>query len=125
MDKFKEDLDRWITREEPETMDPDELLKSMRLAAERRDAMVSQDGDHADWNTEADDFAHDVTRQFQALDEWLNEGGFLPAEWTHGLDKMALLVRELAAFRLNGQSDADCVEILVEYRDRAQQAIKP
>lgn len=53
-------------------MDPNAALAALREQA----AALTADGDYAD--------AQDVeafVEQFQALDEWLSKGGFLPSAW--------------------------------------------
>ena len=52
-------------------MDPNEALAIIRAAAERyRD----------DLSTEVEDLAP-ALEAFEALDEWLSKGGFLPGAW--------------------------------------------
>lgn len=58
-------------------MDPNETLKCAKAALrEMREA--DKAGDDEDRYMLA---AADVAEYFEALDEWLSKGGFLPADW--------------------------------------------
>ena len=52
-------------------MDPNETLRRLRELAERE--LNAPDPDHADW-----------AEWFQALDQWITSGGFLPYAWVEG-----------------------------------------
>jgi len=60
-------------------MDPEETLKRARWLAERIQRV--RDADSVE--TLDEDDAFDLAEAFQALDEWLKNGGFPPAEWHH------------------------------------------
>lgn len=51
-------------------MDPDEALRLAREAAHCLDDDVPDDGN-----------VRQLIDSFRALDEWLSQGGFLPAAW--------------------------------------------
>jgi hypothetical protein len=55
-------------------MDPNEALKQLR-----EKAAYALDGNWAVGDMNA--VAIDLAEQFQALDEWLRSGGFLPGAW--------------------------------------------
>lgn len=55
-------------------MDPNETLRRLRELAERE--LNAPDPDNADW-----------AEWFQALDEWISRGGFLPDAWKGGADR--------------------------------------
>jgi hypothetical protein len=59
-------------------MDPNAALAALRAAI--ADAVASPDHDTYAWHAAA------IIEHFQALDEWLTGGGFLPASWerNHG-----------------------------------------
>lgn len=58
-------------------MDPNEALKRMRELA--REAMAAESGgEPADLGRMSE-----LAEQFQALDSWLTNGGFLPDGWSH------------------------------------------
>jgi hypothetical protein len=50
-------------------MDPNETLRLLRANVARE--QDGRDGSHAE----------EICEYFQALDEWISKGGFLPAEW--------------------------------------------
>ena len=54
-------------------MDPNEALKNARALA----AAILKDGETWDSATRAEELAN----AFEALDEWLSKGGFLPEAW--------------------------------------------
>jgi hypothetical protein len=64
-------------------MDPNEALKRAREAIERYQDDASL-GFNTDTRLEAADKLADA---FEALDEWLSKGGFLPLEWSESLRK--------------------------------------
>lgn len=53
-------------------MDPNQALKNARKALARF---------RADETTEQDDNACELVDAFEALDEWLTKGGFMPDAW--------------------------------------------
>ena len=66
-------------------MDPNEALRQLRaLAAKVITSVDAYEGlDEAD-EEELEEMAlagESLASQFQALDEWLSKGGFLPADW--------------------------------------------
>ena len=54
-------------------MDPNQLLKDAREACQHW-----SEGERGDYDLVAYD---ELVRTFEALDEWLCKGGFLPREW--------------------------------------------
>lgn len=58
-------------------MDPDQTLRDLRDAVGLATALA--DGDPVDYT--AEQILADMTEGVQALDEWLKNGGFLPADW--------------------------------------------
>jgi len=61
-------------------MDPDEALARLRR-------MVEEDLTDRAWSADtaaADDRCQTYAVQFQAVDNWLTNGGFLPADWRKG-----------------------------------------
>lgn len=66
-------------------MDPNETLKELRKALKgldealaTRDAVESLVDPYKDYD---DDDVRNAVERFQALDEWLSQGGFLPRDW--------------------------------------------
>ncbi len=57
-------------------MDPDETLKHLRALS--KDATY----EYEDYDT-LEAIAQDFSKAFNALDEWLSAGGFLPEAWQH------------------------------------------
>lgn len=55
-------------------MDPNEALKQAREALQTWDNSLDRD--------EARDAAEQLARTFEALDQWLSRGGFLPNAWS-------------------------------------------
>ena len=55
-------------------MDPDETLKCAREALEILNCDLSFEPARLD-------ASDDLVAAFEALDEWLSKGGFLPADW--------------------------------------------
>jgi HEAT repeat protein len=58
-------------------MDPNEALKDARQAIVRWRALEQ----YALGNIEFGEAACDLIDAFEALDEWLSAGGFLPTDW--------------------------------------------
>lgn len=56
-------------------MDPDELLSRMRLALHKFN--------NPSYIEDIQESAEDIARDFDDLDEWLTQGGFLPQAWEH------------------------------------------
>lgn len=59
-------------------MDPNEALKNLREAA--RDNLAHAE-EFKDRPGELLVMIYEAAESFQALDEWLSKGGFLPADW--------------------------------------------
>ena len=59
-------------------MDPKEALKKLRELAKL--AIAVRDGNEPEYNLP--DIATEMAEYFQALDEWIMSGGFLPKDWT-------------------------------------------
>lgn len=57
-------------------MDPNETLRLLREAIT---GLFAVDTDNASY-----DPAVEIAERFQALDEWLSKGGFLPTDWVAG-----------------------------------------
>lgn len=56
-------------------MDPDEALAQLRALCAEYNQAVESDGTRPT-------LALGIVDEFQALDDWLTNGGFLPADWT-------------------------------------------
>jgi len=89
-------------------MDPNELLRLLRLTIKQRA-----------WDTDpAIRKAHDdeIAEYFQALDEWIVNGGFLPADWTNDVTKG--LLRDLVGDHCESHAEHEpscstCIAVLV------------
>lgn len=66
-------------------MDPNAVLAAMRANAE----VLREHDDPA--------CADDLAASFQALDEWLTQGGFLPSEWASRRTGRTFVAREVEA----------------------------
>lgn len=58
-------------------MDPNATIQEMRRISERLHCGEMDDGDKID-------AAHRLAELFDALDEWILKGGFLPTSWREG-----------------------------------------
>lgn len=58
-------------------MDPDQTLDDLREAAQRARKYIAIGGfDYA-----AEKIVDELTNSFDALDDWLSRGGFMPNDW--------------------------------------------
>lgn len=101
-------------------MDPNETLRQIRQAIQRANAVTgaySQDEFHAEMAS--------VPELFEALDEWIQSGGFLPADW---LGNRKLITPEQAevvaealgdAYAYRTDSGEDAVEDLEDHEAAA------
>jgi len=62
-------------------MDPNEALKNLREAIASATGQQDADTDHGSFCVVNNRTVTDIINSFEALDEWLSRGGFLPADW--------------------------------------------
>jgi len=65
-------------------MDPDQALKNARRAVAEMSSLAEGSVKHIN-------AAEDLRTAFEALDDWLTKGGFLPGPWSNGSQVEALL----------------------------------
>ena len=60
-------------------MDPNAALNNLRLHIEQLKKLI--DSDESPENEDLECLANDVVDNFEGLDNWLSNGGFLPKSW--------------------------------------------
>jgi len=78
----RSEVEACLTRKEPE-MDPNIALDKLRELCREH---ITDETDIGLFRTE--DRALSICEQFEALDQWLSNGGLLPSEWHRETDKL-------------------------------------
>lgn len=64
-------------------MDPNEALRLLRNGLAYAQALMDQDTDSPSYCVVPNGTVQAILNNFEALDEWITNGGFLPAEWSN------------------------------------------